>query len=170
MMILEKNRIEKDSSSSNVKTMSIKQRSDTDSWDFLTLLSGLRMVTPILFILRRVLGECQLGDRWGPNHQCQHDHILHSAVRFPEVKRNILGFLQENRMFIKPNFTQSSLEEIVRVAVIPFMNQVINRTVQTIMMGISEWMEISSRATESQQIPMAPRTNDSTNLWPWYCE
>jgi hypothetical protein len=73
-------------------------------------------------------------------------------------------------MFIKPNFTQSSLEEIVRVAVIPFMNQVINRTVQTIMMGISEWMEISSRATESQQIPMAPRTNDSTNLWPWYCE
>jgi hypothetical protein len=62
-MILEKNRIEKDSSSSNVKTMSIKQRSDTDSWDFLTLLSGLRMVTPILFILRRVLGECQLGDR-----------------------------------------------------------------------------------------------------------
>jgi hypothetical protein len=38
------------------------------------------------------------------------------------LKRRIQSFLQENRIYIKPNFTKSSLEEIVRVAVIPFLN------------------------------------------------
>jgi uncharacterized coiled-coil protein SlyX len=48
--------------------------------------------------------------------------MLHSAVRFSALKRRILSFLKENRIYIKPNFTKSSLEEIVRVAIIPFMN------------------------------------------------
>jgi hypothetical protein len=48
--------------------------------------------------------------------------MLHSAVRFPVLKRRIFGFLQETNIYITPNFTASSLEEIVRVALIPFMN------------------------------------------------
>jgi hypothetical protein len=34
----------------------------------------------------------------------------------------IFGFLQETNIYIKPNFTASYLEEIPRVALIPFMN------------------------------------------------
>jgi uncharacterized coiled-coil protein SlyX len=48
--------------------------------------------------------------------------MLHSAVRFSALKRRILSYLQANRIYIKPNFTKSSLEEIVRVAMIPFMH------------------------------------------------
>jgi hypothetical protein len=49
--------------------------------------------------------------------------MLHSAVRFVELRNRILPFLQKNHIHLKPNYTASSLEEIVRVAVIPFMNQ-----------------------------------------------
>jgi hypothetical protein len=49
--------------------------------------------------------------------------MLHSSVRFVELRNRILPFLQQNKIYIKPNYTASSLEEIVRVAVIPFMNQ-----------------------------------------------
>lgn len=48
--------------------------------------------------------------------------MLHSAIRFAELKRKIWGFLQENQMYIKHNHTGASLEEIVRVALIPFVN------------------------------------------------
>jgi hypothetical protein len=48
--------------------------------------------------------------------------ILHSDIRFIELRNRILPFLEKNRIFIKPNFTESSLEEIVRVAIIPFMH------------------------------------------------
>jgi hypothetical protein len=41
--------------------------------------------------------------------------MLHSAIRFAELKRKIWGFLQENQMYIKHNYTGASLEEIVCV-------------------------------------------------------
>jgi hypothetical protein len=48
--------------------------------------------------------------------------MLHSSVRYAQLKSIIRPFLKENTMWFTANFTASSIEEIVRVAVIPFMN------------------------------------------------
>jgi hypothetical protein len=47
--------------------------------------------------------------------------MLHSAVRYAHLKNIIRPFLKANTMWFTANFTASSIEEIVRVAVIPFM-------------------------------------------------
>jgi hypothetical protein len=51
--------------------------------------------------------------------------ILHSAARFTVVKTSILEWLKEQRMFLSVNSTSSSIEEIFRIAVIPFLNPAI---------------------------------------------
>ena len=48
--------------------------------------------------------------------------MLHSDVRFSDLLFLILPFLRTNQIFLTPNYSSSSLEEIVRVAAIPFMN------------------------------------------------
>ena len=48
--------------------------------------------------------------------------IVHSDVRYNQVKSRIFRFLEANSIFLKPNFSETSLEEIVRVAIIPFMH------------------------------------------------
>jgi hypothetical protein len=48
--------------------------------------------------------------------------MLHSAIRYSDLKNIILPFLMGNRIFLNVNSTASSIEDIVRVAVIPFMN------------------------------------------------
>jgi hypothetical protein len=48
--------------------------------------------------------------------------VLHSDLNFSALHSRIRQFLMTNKVFIKPNHSATSLEEIVRVAVIPFVH------------------------------------------------
>jgi hypothetical protein len=48
--------------------------------------------------------------------------MIHSSVRYSVIKSSTMAWLKEQRMFLSVNTTASSLEEIFRIAVIPFLN------------------------------------------------